>query len=220
MKQNMPSKTLEALKRGCSAIYSYLFYIPCGGEAAFRERCMKFADLKYGERILDLCCGTGELTTVIDSKQFASELVGVDIDDLSIAMARIKPKRGPISFITASVGNLPLRPSSFHKCFISLGLHHMTLHERQKTLAEIHQTLTSGGTLCIIDYNLPIWGPRRLIASIFAKIDESSEAYNMIKNGNLIEEIKIAGFEITRRRVTCQGIIQMIAAMKISDTHE
>ncbi|MGD9117762.1 MAG: class I SAM-dependent methyltransferase [Dehalococcoidia bacterium] len=206
---------LWRIPKACyNIVFNFLFYLPCGGETSFRETCVKFASLVAKDRVLDLCCGTGELTTVIASKGFTEHLVGVDISESAIEMARIKTRHIPITYITASAGDLPFDSSRFDKCFISFGLHHMSRCERQKTLAEVHRTLIPKGTLLIIDYNLPRNGVGRLAAIIFAKLDKSKEAYKIIKTGNYIKEVKHAGFEISRRCLTCQGIIQLLAVIK------
>jgi SAM-dependent methyltransferase len=85
-------------------------------------------------------------------------------------------------------------------------------------LTEIRRILAPGGLLYVIDYNLPEKGVRRLVAMAFTKLDNSEEAYEMVKNGNLAREIKRAGFEIKRRDLTCQGIIQLLEGVKKSPT--
>jgi len=90
----------------------------------------------------------------------------------------------------------------------------MSVQERRWALKEIHRVLTPEGSLYVIDYNLPESGLRRLVAIAFAKLDESEEAYKMLKNGSLIGEIKQAGFEIERRSPACQGIIQLLEVVK------
>ncbi|MFQ6088031.1 MAG: class I SAM-dependent methyltransferase [Candidatus Methanofastidiosia archaeon] len=36
-----------------------------GGERKFREKILEFAQIRKGERILDVCCGTGTLAKII-----------------------------------------------------------------------------------------------------------------------------------------------------------
>lgn len=210
----MLKKVFNICVKSYDSVFNFLFYLPCGGETSFRERCVKFATLTAGDRILDLCCGTGELTTVIAGKGLVEDLVGVDISEPAIEIARTKTPRMPITFMAASADDLPFNSSQFDNCFISFGLHHMLKRERQKTLAEIHRTLAPKGTLYIIDYNLPKKGLRRLAALTYIKLDESNETYEMLKNGNLIREIKQAGFRIEKRDLTCQGIIQLLKLVK------
>jgi ubiquinone/menaquinone biosynthesis C-methylase UbiE len=214
LKQNGFSKIFRIFTKCYDAVFNFLFYLPCCGEAFFRDSCVEFANLTAGDRVLDLCCGNGELTTAIARQGLTIELVGVDVSETAIETARAKARHMPITFLTANASDLPLEPSQFNKCFISLGLHHMSRYERQKVLAEVHRILIPKGYLYIIDYNLPGNGLRRLAATAFAKLDESKEAYKMIKRGNVISEVKKAGFEIENRGVICQGIIQMLQAVK------
>lgn len=200
--------------KSCDLLFDFVFYLPCGGEKSFRETCVKFAGLVNEDRILDLCCGNGELTTIIAGKGFIKDLVGVDISESVIKIARTKNQYTPVTFIRASANDLPLDSSRFTKCFISFGLHHMSRHERTQTLVEAHRILVPKGTLYVIDYNLPQKGLRRLAAIAFAKLDESKEAYRMLKDGDLIKEVQQAGFEIVRRELTCQDIVQLLAAVK------
>ena len=210
----MLKKAFNICLKSYNFAFNFIFYLPCGGEASFRKRCVKFAALTARDRILDLCCGTGELIAVIARQGSAGQLVGVDISESAIEIARTKAQHIPITYLRASADDLPFNSSQFDKSFISFGLHHMSKYERQKTLAEIHRTLAPKGTLYVIDYNLPEKGLRRLAAIIFTKLDGSKEAYKMLKNGSLIREIKQAGFEIEKRVLTCQGIIQLLKVVK------
>jgi len=213
-KQSIFMRVPETFVKCYNATFNFLLYLPCGGETSFREKCVKFATLTAGDRILDLCCGIGELTTVIAGKELVEDLVGVDISESAIEIARAKTPNTPITFMTASADDLPFNSSQFDNCFISFGLHHMFRRERQKTLAEIHRILSPQGILYIIDYNLPEKGLRRLAALAYIKLDESNEAYEMLKNGSLIKEINQAGFKIEKRDLTCQGLIQLLKLIK------
>jgi ubiquinone/menaquinone biosynthesis C-methylase UbiE len=155
LNQNILRRAFKTCVNCYNAAFNFLFYLPCGGETSFRERCVKFATLTDGDRILDLCCGTGELTTVIADKGLGEDLIGVDISEPSIERARRRTPSMPITYMTASADDLPFSSSQFDNCFISFGLHHMLKLERQKTLAEIHRTLSPKGIIYIIEYNLP-----------------------------------------------------------------
>jgi hypothetical protein len=46
-----------------------------------------------------------------------------------------------------------------------------------------------------------------------AKLDESSEAYQMVKESSLTEEITQVGFRIEKRVSTCHGLVQLVEAL-------
>lgn len=213
LKRDM-SKTFETCIKCCDAVFNFFFFLPCGGEATFRNRCIDFATVKDGDRILDLCCGTGDVITTISKRGMTVHLVGIDVSDSAIETAVTKTRFVPVTLIRARADDLPLKSSQFDKCFISFGLHHMSCNERQKALREVHRTLTPKGNLYIIDYNLPEGGLKRLISIVFIKLDKSKEVFGMLKSGGLDREIKHAGFEITKQRITCQGITKLIKVVK------
>jgi demethylmenaquinone methyltransferase/2-methoxy-6-polyprenyl-1,4-benzoquinol methylase len=186
LKHAVLEKAFNICLRCRDSAFNFLFYLPCGGEKSFRRRCIKFASLTAGDWILDVCCGTGELTAMIAGQGSAGQTVGIDISESALEIARTKIRHIPVTFLRAGADNLPFDSSRFDKCFISFGLHHMSGQERQKALTEIHRILTPEGALYVIDYNLPEGGLRRLAAIAFAKLDESEEAYKMLKNGSLI----------------------------------
>jgi len=198
-----------------NSAFNFLFYLPCGGETSFRRMCVNFASLAAGDSILDVCCGAGELTSVIARQELAEEVFGVDISESALELARTTTPRIPATFLRASADCLPFDSSRFDKCFVSLGLHHMSGQQRRRTLTEIHRILAPKGTLYVIDYNLPESGLRRLTAIAFAKLDESKEAYQMLKSRSLTNEIKKAGFQIEGRELACQGIIQLLEMVKM-----
>jgi ubiquinone/menaquinone biosynthesis C-methylase UbiE len=198
-----------------NSAFNFLFYLPCGGETSFRLRCVKFASLEVGDSILDVCCGAGELTSVIARQRLIGQVFGVDISESALKLARTKDPRIPATFLRASADSLPFDSSRFDKCFVSLGLHHMPGQQRHRTLREIHRILAPKGALYVIDYNLPENGLRRLTAIAFAKLDESKEAYQMLKTRSLTNEIKKAGFQIERRDLACQGVIQLLEMVKM-----
>ena len=210
----MLRKVFNICVRCYNSAFSFLFYLACGGESTFRRRCVKFASLTSGDRILDVCCGTGELTTVIARQVYTGRVVGVDTSGSALDMARAKSGRIPVTLVKASGDSLPFRSSGFDRCFISLGLHHMPTEGRQKALAESHRVLAPKGTLHVIDYNLPERGIRRLATIVSVKLDQSKEASEMLRTGKLITEIRRAGFNIARRRLTCQGMVQLLEMVK------
>jgi len=205
--------------RACSGFLNMLlnaiFYLPFGGETAFRNTCCEFALIKSGERILDLCCGAGELTSSIANRGLCLDLVGIDISDSAIRIAVTRKTDNPIVFIRASADKLPFKHEWFSKCFISFGLHHMSGVVRKKALSEAYRVISNDGCLYIIDYNLPEGKFKRFIALTLSRFDGSREAYKMLKEGNLKDEIRGAGFDITRRKLIGQGMLQLIEAKKI-----
>jgi demethylmenaquinone methyltransferase/2-methoxy-6-polyprenyl-1,4-benzoquinol methylase len=214
LKQSVFGKIFSLFTNCYDSVCNFIFYLPCGGEASFRKKCVRSAGFKDGDRVLDLCCGTGEFAGAIENEGFSLNLVGIDISKRAIQTAKTKAWHMPITFLKANANDLPFESNRFDKCIISFGLHHMTKHDRRNTLLEIERTLSPEGALLIIDYNSPNNKIRRMFAEIMAKLDQSKEAYEMVKKGSLIGEIKEAGFIIEKRLSLCLGLIQLLKAVK------
>jgi len=191
-----------------------IFYLPCGGEDHFRKKCVNFASLAEGDRVLDLCCGTGTLTSLIAGHAGpGGQVIGVDISEPALEIAMTRTPGLPVTFLKTGAENLPFTPSRFDKCFISFGLHHMTGQARQNALEEARRVLRAGGSLFIIDYNLPDGTLARLMTRAFVKLDRSEEVYKMLVNHSLLTEVQRAGFEIRRRELTGRGMVQLLEAV-------
>ena len=209
----------EKLSKTWAQFYDLLlnlvFYLACGGENCFRRKCLNFASPVKGDHVLDVCCGTGVLTSLIAGFVGSDgQVIGVDICESALDIARTKTWNLPVTFLRVNVENLPFASSRFDRCFISFGLHHMLEQARQNTLREIRRTLTSTGSLFVVDYNLPDRALARLAAIAFAKLDKSQEAYKMMVNHSTFREIQQAGFEVRRREFICKGMIQLVEAVK------
>ena len=127
---------------------SLIFYLTFGGENRFRRRCVNFAGPAWGDQVLDVCCGTGALTSLIAERVGSNgQVIGVDICEAALEIARTKARNLPVTFLVADAEILPFSSARFDRCFISFGLHHMLKPARQNTLREIHRTLMSTGSL-------------------------------------------------------------------------
>ncbi len=175
---------------------------------------MEFAGPEAEDRVIELCCGTGDLTAVLGSKRLIKELVAVDISEQAIETARMRKLGMPVTFINASSDAIPLDSSTYTKGIISFGFHHMPRKDRNLTMLEVYRVLQPGGALYVIDYNLPEKGTKRWRALVNARFDSSKVAYQMLKEDDLHKELQQAGFRIAKKRNICGDMVQLIAAVK------
>jgi ubiquinone/menaquinone biosynthesis C-methylase UbiE len=197
-----------------TAVVDYIFFLPFGGYSAYYTACCEFGSIKPGNRVLDLCCGGGELTCTIAEQRVPKEIIGVDIAASSIKKAHVKTAYVPADFVIASVGYLPFPENTFNKCFISLGLHHLSVEIRQRAFSEAYRVLVPDGQLYIFDFNVPERQMMKLIILTLSRFDDSREAYKMLKAGSLLDEIRNAGFYISRRILVSRGMFQFLELIK------
>jgi demethylmenaquinone methyltransferase/2-methoxy-6-polyprenyl-1,4-benzoquinol methylase len=192
-----------------------LILLPFGGEKRFRKQLVDFANPQRGEEILDICSGTGTLTSLIAERVGnKGRVVGIDLSSKMIEIARKKAKSSATSFQNANSERLPFPEGMFDKVFVSFGLHEMPEDARRNTLREVYRTLKLGGSLFVLDYSLPQNPLARFAVKVLVRLLEEEFSYRMLLNGSLIAEIKEAGFEMERQELIGGGMLQMIQAKK------
>jgi ubiquinone/menaquinone biosynthesis C-methylase UbiE len=132
-----------------------------GGDRA-RRRLLEQADLRGGQRVLDIGCGTGSLVLLTKRRHPDVEVVGLDPDPKGLARAGHKAQRVGVS-VQLDRGysdELPYPEASFDHVFSSMMFHHLRGDEKAKTLREVKRVLKAGGTLQLLDLGGPGAGAR------------------------------------------------------------
>lgn len=116
-------------------------------------------------RVLDLCCGTGDLALAFrrEAPQGA-EIVGSDFVNEMLARARAKAEAAGfrLTFVAADALALPFADASFDLVSCSFGFRNLANYERG--LVEIFRVLKPGGISAILEFAEP---PGRVFASIY-----------------------------------------------------
>ncbi len=111
---------------------------------------------KKSLKILDLCCGTGDISLFFKQFDKNADITGVDFSEEMLKIA--KSRSSDINFLQGDVTNLSelnLAKESFDICFISFGLRN--LPDIDSFLNEISLYLKTGGVISILDLGKPIW---------------------------------------------------------------
>jgi ubiquinone/menaquinone biosynthesis C-methylase UbiE len=151
------------------------FYDPLvkllGAESAWRK-LIEHAELRAGQRVLDLGCGTGGLTLLIKRLHRDVDVVGLDPDPRALARARRKAQRAglAIQFDQGFGDALPYPERSFDRVLSAFVLHHLPAEDKEPTLREVRRVLRPEGSLHLLDFGGPVtaregWLSRRLHAS-------------------------------------------------------
>jgi ubiquinone/menaquinone biosynthesis C-methylase UbiE len=122
-----------------------------------------FADLKPGDRVLDVCCGTG--AQVIEYGRRNAVVTGIDISPEMLRIAernRAGNNQNNISFQLADAASLPFADHSFDIVSISFGLHDKISGIRDKVVSEMVRLVKHQGSLIMVDFEVPLprnmWG--------------------------------------------------------------
>ena len=106
--------------------------------------------------ILDLCCGTGDMTlALLKRRPKAESTVPILAVDFSHEMLRIGHKKFPVNILPleADALHLPIAQSSQDLISSAFGFRNLASYE--DGLAEIHRVLRPGGTVAILECNQP-----------------------------------------------------------------
>jgi len=192
-----------------------------GGEGKLRRRIVEFLNPKSGEKILDVCCGTGTVSVLCAQRVGSKgEVLGVDFSLGMLRKARQKlPQAGSIKNLHLQHGraeSLALKSEVFDKVVMVFALHEMPSDMRLGVLTEVHRVLKPGGTFVAVDYYLPSERWVRALFKLYMTV-EGDIAWDFIRS-NLPLLLHRAGFEVIREELWLRGILQAVRAIK--EPHE
>lgn len=102
------------------------------------------------DRILDVCCGTGDQMRLLKQNNF--EALGID---LSNAMLEVAGKgKGSVKCLMQDATAMAFRDRSFDLAMVSFALHETEWEKARLILHEINRILNPSGRLLVVDYEL------------------------------------------------------------------
>lgn len=110
------------------------------------------AELADSGRVLEIGCGTGNLTIRVKRRYPQVDVIGSDPDPLALTRARRKARRlGGIRFEHGYAQRLPYATGEFDRVLSSMMLHHLDDDAKAAAAAEAFRVLRPGGRLHLVD---------------------------------------------------------------------
>jgi SAM-dependent methyltransferase len=123
-----------------------------GIEPAHRELAGQ-AELGSAQRVLEIGCGTGNLSLLVKRMHPHLEVVGLDPDPKALARARRKARSAGLmlQLDRGFADQLPYPDRSFDRVLSALMFHHLDADLRTASLREVRRVLRPEGSLHLMD---------------------------------------------------------------------
>jgi demethylmenaquinone methyltransferase / 2-methoxy-6-polyprenyl-1,4-benzoquinol methylase len=128
-------------------------------EGSVRTFLAEKANVLEGDRVLDLCAGTGsvaiEMTRRVGEKGL---VVALDFSRGMLGKAKEKAKDaelGRMCLVQANASELPFKDGSFHGATCSHAFYELKRIERIRAVEEVARVLKKGGKFCLMEHSKP-----------------------------------------------------------------
>jgi demethylmenaquinone methyltransferase / 2-methoxy-6-polyprenyl-1,4-benzoquinol methylase len=175
--------------------------------------------VRPGDRVLDACCGTGDLA-VVAREAGAGSVVGVDFSERMLERARRKAP--DLEWVQADVLALPFEDGSFDSAVVGFGVRNV--EDLEAGIRELRRVLRPGGRLGILEITKPrgplapfyrLWFDR--IVPLLGRLLPGGAAYTYLPASvrrfpgpeQLAELLGASGFEGVKFRRFAGGIVAL-----------
>lgn len=127
-----------------------------GMDKWWRRRAAKLSGIKQGDRVLDICSGTGELAfALLPMVGHEGSIVGTDFCEnmVEIAQRKSASRKGNITFSFADAKDLPFSDSTFDAVTVGFGMRNIP--DTILALEEIRRVLKPGGRFLCLELTRP-----------------------------------------------------------------
>jgi len=180
------------------------------------------AVVRPGDRVLDACCGTGDLALACE--RAGGRVVGLDFSPRMLERARRKSRS--IVWVEGDLLALPFAAGSFEAATVGFGVRNVA--DLELALRELRRVLVAGGRLAILEITSPrgplapfyrLWFERAV--PLLGRLARGGGAYTYLPasvrrfpdGDELAELIRGAGFSGVRRRTFAGGIVGLHTAV-------
>lgn len=197
-------------------------------DRTWRRKLVKCAISNNPACILDLACGTGDVSRALSEKNI--KVTGLDISENMLSIARTKKCKGPaITYINGPADDIPFPDNNFDAVTISFGIRNFD--KRETCLEEIYRVLSPEGTLAILEFSIPrnrLWKAvytfyfTRFLPIIGRAVSHQQFAYSYLpqsalefpKMEDFCNELSSAGFKNVTSRPLSGGIACIYLGIK------
>ncbi len=176
------------------------------------------AVVRPGDRVLDACCGTGDLA--IAARNAGGKVTGLDFSARMLERARRKAPQ--IEWLEGDLLELPVADGSFESATVGFGVRNVA--DLETGLAQLARVLVPGGRLAILEITTPqgplapfyrLWFDR--VVPLLGRVLKGGAAYTYLPASvrrfpvpeELARLLREAGFADVGYRLLAGGIVAL-----------
>ena len=219
----LPAKDVQTMFDRIAPVYDVMNRVMTAGLDLRWRRLTAEAVVRRGDRVLDACCGTGDLA--VADVRAGGEVTGLDFSPRMLERAR--RKSDAVKWVEGDMLALPFEDGSFEAATVGFGVRNVV--DLEHGLAELARVLVPGGRVGILEITTPtgllapfyrLWFDR--IVPLLGKVLKGGEAYSYLPASvrrfpdkeALAGLLRTAGFDGVEYRTFAGGIVALHTGTK------
>ena len=217
----LPADAVRSMFDRIAPVYDAMNRIMTAGLDQRWRRLTVAAVVRRGDRVLDACCGTGDLA--LAARKAGGDVTGLDFAEAMLERARRKAPE--LEWVHGDLLALPFDAGSFDAATVGFGVRNVA--DLDAGLRELRRVLRPRGRLAILE----ITRPRGLLAPFYrlwfdgivpllGKVLPGGAAYTYLPASvrrfpgpdELVERLEAAGFDGVSYRLLAGGIVALHVA--------
>jgi demethylmenaquinone methyltransferase / 2-methoxy-6-polyprenyl-1,4-benzoquinol methylase len=214
----LSSEGVRAMFDRIAPVYDAMNRVMTAGLDGRWRRETAAAVVSPGDRVLDACCGTGDLA--LAGARAGGQVTGIDFSERMLERAR--RKSGEIEWVQGDALALPFDAESFDAATVGFGVRN--LEDLDRGLAELARVLRPAGRVGVLEITRPegmlqpfynVWFGK--IVPVLGKLLPGGSAYTYLPASvmrfpgpeDLARSLREAGFSDVRYRLFAGGIVAL-----------
>jgi demethylmenaquinone methyltransferase/2-methoxy-6-polyprenyl-1,4-benzoquinol methylase len=214
----LPAEGVQKMFDRIAPVYDAMNHVMTAGLDRRWRRITIDETVREGDRVLDACCGTGDLA--IGARARGAEVVGLDFSERMLDRARLKEPA--ISWVQGDMLAMAFGDASFDAVTVGFGVRNV--EDLEAGLRELRRVLRAGGRLGVLEITTPrgklapfyrVWFDK--IVPALGKVLPGGSAYTYLPASvrrfpppdELAALLARCGFERVRYRTFAGGIVAL-----------